>query len=278
MKNKRQKLLVIAIGLVVAIGGGVFFLQSQNVPMADGHAAPVVMFRPKAHGTTATGLTTLHRSASPGATNAMVPSQPAAQPVARSEIAPPHATSSAPVGPGVGPVHANTVGGLAQSPAAPMGGMLVAQRPHTGMANAMFLAAYSQMAREQRLLQMEVKNAELRHKLAALTDSPTAEPTAAPPVVRVGTGSTTAASQPATPKTTTVSAVSIPAVPAPPPVQLAAVMGIGHHYSAVLSVHGIKQMVQVGDRVDGDWKVTGIWPRHVVLSRGRTTRTVSLGD
>jgi len=134
-----------------------------------------------------------------------------------------------------------------------------------------FYSDEAKLQREVRLLQLTEQVAALTKKIASASAPAGAQTDAAPVAI---------APPPAGPqgRVTKVAAVSIPEpVPSAPDMVLVSVIGVGGHYVAVLSDHGARINVHLGDELTDGWEVTSIQPTTVALRRGRAHRTVRMG-
>lgn len=249
---KARKVLLVTVAAIAVGAGGFWFAESQGMLGSINGAlapAPAPIANP--------GFHPIVQAASPAST--------AAKQAASQLAGPPGAAAPArPTSP--------TTGGATAQAANPS----VTPGATNAAVDTAFFAQDATLQRQLRLLKLQEQVRKLQDKLNKLDGG---APHASATPARVTVSSPAPSGRPDA-TTRTVSRVSIPvmpALPSPPPFVLKSVLGVGDSYTAVIADHGVSEAVHVGDHLRGGWAVSGIWPRHVVLSRGRTTQIVRLG-
>lgn len=139
----------------------------------------------------------------------------------------------------------------------------------------------SQLEKEQYLLTLQSKNADLRKKIAesqgdASLPAPQSVIVAPPASMTPQNG---VPSDPA--RGGGVSSITVPnATPAPvqEDLRLASVIGVGGNYQATVIDHGVDCTVHVGSTLSDGWYVNQIAPSSIELSRGRSHRVLHVGN
>lgn len=280
MKKARKVLLVTIVALALVVGGVWYAQTSGLLGGALATSQPMtqpVTFRPlqtvsapQTQSAVAHAGTGATRQAQPGLVAAAAPAPHAPTPGAVAPIAhPAMAAASLAGGEQIGPDAGQ--GMPAASTAANVDATVV---------DSSFFENESTLQRQLRLLKLREQIRAVQDKLNKLNghapqvNTKPATVTVSAPAASPGVGGDAVT-------TKTVSSVPItplPVLPAPRPIILKSVLGVGSSYTAVIADHGVSEAVHVGEHLRGNWIVSSIWPRHVVLSRGGDTKIVRLGD
>lgn len=170
----------------------------------------------------------------------------------------------------------------ATNPATAPGASLMSDTPtDVPTEDAAYNHLVSQLEKEQYVLTLESKNADLRKKIAD-SQNGTSLPMPQSVIVAPPASMTPQNGVPSDPaRGGGVSSITVPDA-APAPIQedlrLASVIGVGGNYQATVIDHGVDCTVHVGSTLSDGWYVDRIAPSSIELSRGRRHRVLHVGD